>query len=132
MKCTEIRSKEMCSWKKVTEAFREILKRQRQKQLCVNRDEIRHFEKEAAQLMKQLKDDQVKYTDEVKTWVIQLTGERDVSAAKAGKVIQTVTSHLTGNKLELAELPNKTTALRFADISHALTKIQIFKCSIKS
>ena len=75
-----------------------------------------------------MKDDQGKYTDEVKTCVIQLMGpgESDVSAAKIGKVIQTVTSHLTGNKLELAELPSKTTALRFADIGHALTKIQIF------
>lgn len=53
-------------------------------------------------------------------------GESDVSAAKVGKVIQTVTSHLTGKKLELAELPSKTTALHFADIGHALTKIQIF------
>ena len=82
--------------------------------------------------MKQLKDDQGKYTDEVKTWVIQLMGQSDVLAAKVGKVIQTVTSHLTGNKHELAELPSKTTALCFADISHALTKIQIFKCSMKS
>ena len=92
------------------------------------RDEIRQLEEEVTQpqLRKQLKDDQGKYTDEVKTCVIQLMGESDVSAAKVGKVIQTVTSHLTGNKLELAELPSKTTALHFADIGHALTKFQIF------
>ena len=92
------------------------------------RDEIRHLEEEVAQpkLIKQLKDDHGKYTDEVKTCVIQLMGESDLSAGKVEKVIQTVTSHLTENKIELRQLPSKTTALRFADIGHALSKIQIF------
>ena len=111
------RQKESSSWKKKTEGFGEILRKLRQKQLYFNRE---------PKLIKQLKDDQGKYTDEVKTCVTQLMGESDVSAAKVGKVIQTVTSHLTRNKIELSQLPSKTTALRFADIGHALSKIQIF------
>jgi hypothetical protein len=72
-----------------------------------------------------IKDDHGHYTDNMKRCVIQLMGESDVAAGKVGQVIRTVTTQLMGKPVEIKDLPSKTTALRYADMGLALTKLQI-------
>lgn len=45
----------------------------------------------------------------------------------SAKLMQTVTTNIAGEHIPLKHLPNKTTALWFAGIGNALTKIQILE-----
>ena len=65
------------------------------------------------------------YTPAVQACVIELIGH-EVAAERVGSVMKSVLSHLgILPNVQISDLPSKSTCLRFADIGHVLSKLQI-------
>lgn len=74
--------------------------------------------------MKRLKDPQTGYfTSEAKLLIMELVGQLEVSTERVGAVIEAVSRHLFQMKIPQCDLPSARSALRFADVGHALSKI---------
>ncbi|XP_076447511.1 uncharacterized protein LOC143284579 [Babylonia areolata] len=83
------------------------------------------LQEEIAQESIQLRTPKGHYTPTVQACVIELMGN-EIAASRVGPVIKCVLSHLCSKQnIQLCDLPSKTTCLRFADIGHALSKMQI-------
>ncbi|KAL3857378.1 hypothetical protein ACJMK2_012053 [Sinanodonta woodiana] len=72
------------------------------------------------------------FTRETVKCVIELIGEKEVSATRCAEVIETVCKHLLDIHLPQTELPSLRSVLRFADKGHIISKFQLADAVLNS
>lgn len=86
----------------------------------------------AAKRTVELRDEKGCFTISAQKCIMELAGEKEVSATRCGEVIETVCRHVAGYQIPPEELPSLRTVLRIMDKGHVMSKLQVADAFLQS